>query len=83
MKVPGSPATSGCVTTPNSEHCRTELRELNVSDVSAVIDVDFSCTNSHPRAQQPTEAPARLSTDILPVLQSSTPVGQLALARSI
>lgn len=29
MKVPGSPASSGCVTTPNSEHCRTELRESN------------------------------------------------------
>lgn len=29
MKVPGSPASSGCVTTPNSEHCRTELREIN------------------------------------------------------
>lgn len=27
MKVPGSPASSGCVTTPNSQHCRTELRE--------------------------------------------------------
>ncbi|RHZ66750.1 polysaccharide lyase family 7 protein [Aspergillus thermomutatus] len=27
MKVPGSTATSACVTTPNSEHCRTELRE--------------------------------------------------------
>jgi len=29
MKVPGSPASSGCVTTANSEHCRTELREEN------------------------------------------------------
>lgn len=28
MKVPGSPASSGCVTTPNSLHCRTELREI-------------------------------------------------------
>ncbi|OAQ61604.1 alginate lyase 2 [Pochonia chlamydosporia 170] len=27
MKVPGSPSTSDCVTTPNSNHCRTELRE--------------------------------------------------------
>lgn len=27
MKVPGSPASSGCVTTPNSKHCRTEFRE--------------------------------------------------------
>ena len=27
MKVPGSPDTTGCVTTPNSTHCRTELRE--------------------------------------------------------
>ena len=29
MKVPGSPASSGCVTTKNSLHCRTELREAN------------------------------------------------------
>lgn len=27
MKVPGSSDSSGCVTTPNSKHCRTELRE--------------------------------------------------------
>jgi hypothetical protein len=27
MKVPGSVASSGCVTTPNSQHCRTELHE--------------------------------------------------------
>jgi hypothetical protein len=26
-KVPGSPSSTGCVTTPNSKHCRTELRE--------------------------------------------------------
>ncbi|KAF2878101.1 polysaccharide lyase family 7 protein [Massariosphaeria phaeospora] len=26
-KVPGSKDTAGCVTTPNSKHCRTELRE--------------------------------------------------------
>src|SRR6266536_5801934 len=31
MKVPGSPSSSGCVTTPNSLHCRTELREVNPS----------------------------------------------------
>ncbi|KAE9404266.1 family 7 polysaccharide lyase [Gymnopus androsaceus JB14] len=34
MKVPGSPASSGCVTTPNSLHCRTELRETNPSSWS-------------------------------------------------
>ncbi len=28
MKVPGGPESSGCVTTPNSAHCRTELREV-------------------------------------------------------
>jgi hypothetical protein len=27
MKVPGSPASTGCVHTTNSKHCRTELRE--------------------------------------------------------
>jgi hypothetical protein len=31
MKVPGSPSSSGCVTTPNSQHCRTELRETSPS----------------------------------------------------
>lgn len=34
MKVPGSPASSGCVTTANSLHCRTELRESNPADWS-------------------------------------------------
>lgn len=29
MKVCGSPSSCGCVTTPNSKHCRTELRENN------------------------------------------------------
>jgi hypothetical protein len=28
MNVPGSPSSSGCVTTKNSLHCRTELREI-------------------------------------------------------
>jgi hypothetical protein len=31
MKVPGDPSDSGCVTTPNSLHCRTELREVSPS----------------------------------------------------
>jgi hypothetical protein len=34
FKVPGSPASTGCVTTPNSQHCRTELRETNPSSWS-------------------------------------------------
>jgi Alginate lyase/Ricin-type beta-trefoil lectin domain-like/Ricin-type beta-trefoil lectin domain len=29
MKDPANPATSNCVTTPNSTHCRTEFREEN------------------------------------------------------
>ncbi|KAF2799925.1 polysaccharide lyase family 7 protein [Melanomma pulvis-pyrius CBS 109.77] len=29
MQVPGSKESSGCVTSPNSKHCRTELRESN------------------------------------------------------
>ncbi|KAL2016723.1 hypothetical protein VTK56DRAFT_3152 [Thermocarpiscus australiensis] len=29
MTVPGSPRSAGCVTTPNSKHCRTELREVD------------------------------------------------------
>ena len=32
MKVPGSPASSGCVTTANSKHCRTELAETSSWD---------------------------------------------------
>lgn len=48
MKVPGSPASSGCVTTPNSEHCRTELAEndswspndgTNVLSVTLAVEV--------------------------------------------
>ncbi|OAQ59155.1 alginate lyase [Pochonia chlamydosporia 170] len=31
MKVPGSADSSGCVTTTNSKHCRTELRETTPS----------------------------------------------------
>ncbi|EPE35001.1 Concanavalin A-like lectins/glucanase [Glarea lozoyensis ATCC 20868] len=31
MKVIGSPASTGCVTTKNSKHCRTELREIKPS----------------------------------------------------
>lgn len=31
VKVPGSPSSTGCVTTPNSQHCRTEFRESNPS----------------------------------------------------
>jgi len=31
MKVPGAPATTGCVHTPNSKHCRTEFVERNPS----------------------------------------------------
>jgi len=31
MGVPGSPASTHCVTTPNSQHCRTELREVDAS----------------------------------------------------
>lgn len=33
MKMPGDTST-GCVTTPNSAHCRTEFREVNPSDGS-------------------------------------------------
>ncbi|KAJ4485433.1 alginate lyase 2 [Lentinula aciculospora] len=38
MKVPGSPSSSGCVTTKNSEHCRTELRELGSWDPSEGVN---------------------------------------------
>jgi hypothetical protein len=31
MKVPGGPSSGKCVTTPNSQHCRTELRESSPS----------------------------------------------------
>lgn len=34
MKVPGTPANTGCVTTSGSTHCRTELREINPSSWS-------------------------------------------------
>jgi hypothetical protein len=32
MKVPGSPSSSGCVTTSHSPHCRSELREVDPSN---------------------------------------------------
>ncbi|KAK5994376.1 hypothetical protein PT974_04850 [Cladobotryum mycophilum] len=35
MKVPGSPASSGCVTTSGSSHCRTEFRESSPSSWSS------------------------------------------------
>jgi hypothetical protein len=31
MEVPGSPASTHCVETPDSQHCRTELREVDAS----------------------------------------------------
>lgn len=34
MKVCGSPSSCGCVTSPNSQHCRTELRETSPSSWS-------------------------------------------------
>ncbi|OJJ96958.1 hypothetical protein ASPACDRAFT_81108 [Aspergillus aculeatus ATCC 16872] len=34
MTVPGSPSSAGCVTTPNSKHCRTEFREISPSSWS-------------------------------------------------
>lgn len=34
MKVPGTPEDTGCVTTPGSKHCRTELREKKPSSWS-------------------------------------------------
>nr|POE86587.1 hypothetical protein CFP56_46771 [Quercus suber] len=34
MKVPGDPATTGCVTTSGSQHCRTEFRETDPSSWS-------------------------------------------------
>jgi len=35
MRVPGSPASAGCITTPNSKHCRTEFREVNPANGAA------------------------------------------------
>ncbi|KAL1856147.1 hypothetical protein Plec18167_000230 [Paecilomyces lecythidis] len=56
MKVPGSPSSSGCVTTPNSQHCRTELREISPSSwdpnaatnrLSATLQVTQADDSSH------------------------------------
>ncbi|GAD95755.1 hypothetical protein AOR_1_1214084 [Paecilomyces variotii No. 5] len=56
MKVPGSPSSSGCVTTPNSQHCRTELREVSPSSwdpnaatnrLSATLKVTQADDSSH------------------------------------
>lgn len=40
MKVPGSPDTSECVTTANSKHCRTELRESSPKSWSPKVAVN-------------------------------------------
>ncbi|KAJ3894530.1 family 7 polysaccharide lyase [Lentinula edodes] len=45
MKVPGSPASAGCVTTPNSLHCRTELREVDPSTGAAASWSPNAATN--------------------------------------
>jgi hypothetical protein len=45
MKVPGSPSSSGCVTTANSLHCRTELREANPSNGAAASWSPSAATN--------------------------------------
>lgn len=45
MKVPGSPSSAGCVTTPNSLHCRTELREVNPSNGNAASWSPNAATN--------------------------------------
>ncbi|KAL1963013.1 hypothetical protein VTN77DRAFT_8761 [Rasamsonia byssochlamydoides] len=45
MKVPGSPSSSGCVTTPNSQHCRTELREMDPSTGAAASWDPNAATN--------------------------------------
>ena len=45
MKVPGDPADSGCVTTTNSTHCRTELREVSPSTGNAVSWSPTAATN--------------------------------------
>lgn len=40
FKVPGSPESTGCVTTKNSKHCRTELREAQPNSWSPKADVN-------------------------------------------
>ncbi|PQE18691.1 alginate lyase protein [Rutstroemia sp. NJR-2017a BBW] len=56
MKVPGSPSSTGCVTTTNSLHCRTELREASPSSwdpsaatnrLSATLTVVTADDSSH------------------------------------
>jgi len=45
MKVPGNPSDSGCVTTTNSTHCRTELREVDPNTGSATSWDPNAATN--------------------------------------
>lgn len=45
MKVPGDPSSTGCVTTPNSKHCRTELREMDPSSGDAASWDPNAATN--------------------------------------
>ncbi|KAF9071870.1 polysaccharide lyase family 7 protein [Rhodocollybia butyracea] len=46
MKVPGSPSSAGCVTTTNSLHCRTELREVDPSTGDTTSWSPKAATNS-------------------------------------
>jgi hypothetical protein len=55
MKVPGSPSSSGCVTTPNTKYCRTELREENPSSWDPTAAVNrLTATLSVPKADDST-----------------------------
>ncbi|KAH6626691.1 polysaccharide lyase family 7 protein [Chaetomium sp. MPI-SDFR-AT-0129] len=73
LKVPGSPDSAQCVTTPNSKHCRTELREVNPS-------------NGQPASWDPKAATNRLFGRLLATStgdKSGTVVGQIHIDDSV
>src|ERR1700761_3372750 len=74
MKVPGSPASAGCVTTPNSLHCRTELREVDPSTGS-------------PNSWDPNAATNRMKATLIVTVpddsEHGTVIGQIHIADNV
>lgn len=72
MKVPGDPSDSGCVTTPNSLHCRTELREVDPATGSPT-NWDPNAATNRMKATLAVEAAS----------DSSTVIGQIHIDDSV
>jgi hypothetical protein len=74
MKVPGDPGDSGCVTTPNSTHCRTELREVSPSTGSPTSWSPNAATN---------RMKATLAVEVADNSEYGTVIGQIHMDDSV